>query len=226
MTEPAGDRGIAPAPINDHQIQDACDLLYTNPLNRPILYRMLKRCEAAPVRLHELESWIEQRPEFERATQPPYYLIMWLVDARALEEFELDEAGNTVQPEQKQGLSEDEIDDLVADYSYQTSIIGQAVLAEFDPTIRVQVLLEEVPQRRETYLELLEFLRETRSYNDIDELLRGREILMLGRAEGDRPIQPSVFVDKLAAVGGIVWNKGWIISEEGKELLDTIQARK
>jgi hypothetical protein len=39
---------------------------------------------------------------------------------------------------------------------------------------------------------------------------------MLGRSEGDRPLQPSVFLDKLAATGAIVWSEGWIITEEGK----------
>jgi len=230
MTATVNECGASPlhevAPANDHQIQDACDLLYSNPLNRPALYRILRACEMQDRRLNELEDWIQQQPEFTKATQPPFYLIQWLVDASALLELELDAEGNTISPEQKAGLSQDEQDDLIEDYAYRITLIGQAVLAEFDPAIRVRALLEEVPERADTYLELLDFLRQRHSYSEVDDLLRGRDILMFGRAADDRPIQPSVFIDKLAAVGGIAWTNGWKITEEGEELLKTIQASK
>jgi hypothetical protein len=134
--------------------------------------------------------------------------------------FELDAEGRDVTEQRKQGLSEDEIDDLVADFAFKTNDLGKALLEEFSPADRLDDLLAQVPKRRDTYLEVLEFLCEKRSYAQVDELLRGREILETGPSESDRPMQPSVFIDKLAAVGGIVYDEGWQTSPEGKEYLE------
>jgi hypothetical protein len=162
-------------------------------------------------------------PEFAKATQPPYALIEWLLDAKAIEQHDLDEQGIEVTDEQKAGKSEDEIDDLVADYAFQTNEVGLAVIAEFKPLNRLAGLLESVPERYDTYREVLEFLRVRRSMLEVDNLLRGRDILMSGRNPDDRPMQPSVFIDKLAAAGAILYNEGWQLSIDGEEFLAAIE---
>jgi len=210
----------------DAKVLGAIDLLQANPLNRMMLYRILRACDSRMWPLHELEEHVLAQPEYTNATQPPYFLISWLVEYQALDAIEIDHEGAVVTQAMKEGLSEDEVDDLVADFAFTTNDVGRVVLEEFAPSSRLVPLIESVPERYDTYVEVLEFLREKRSYQEIDQLLRGREVLMTGRSEGDRPMQPSVFIDKLAQAGSISFKDGWMITEEGKEMLETIQKER
>jgi hypothetical protein len=49
---------------------------------------------------------------------------------------------------------------------------------------------------------------------------------MSGRAADDRPMQPSVFIDKLAAAGSIVFDDGWQLTSDGKKFLEKVQERR
>ena len=216
-----------PTPADDfaQRVIRASDLLQANPLNRPSLYQILKACQAKRRLLHELEQHIQGLTEFQRATQPPYQLIQWLVGCDALDVIELDEEGARISPEQKEawraeGLSQDDIEDRIQDLAYQTNEVGSAVIEEFSPKHRLVKLLNDRPERYDSYIELLQFLEQKRSYLEVDQLFRGREVLMSGRPEGERPMQPSVLLDKLSAAGSISFNDGWMITEEGKELLE------
>jgi hypothetical protein len=173
-----------------------------------------------------LEDFIVEQPENKSVTQPPYFLIQWLVDAGSLDTYELDAEGNDVTNERKEGLDEDEIDDLVADTAYRTNEAGLAVIEKFSPKNRTMELLAIVPERFDTYIEMLDFLTERRSFAEVSKLLLGRDVLMSGRNADDRPLQPSVFIDKLADAGSIAWSDGWIITEEGKELLEVIREQR
>jgi hypothetical protein len=206
----------------EERVFKACHLLQANPLNRIVLYRTLQTCVSECVLLNELETFILEQPESKESTQPPYFLIDWLVDYGMLDVSEIDFEGNIVEPEQKEGLSEDEIDDLIDNFAFSTNEVGKAVIEEFSPRNLLGELLEVKPDRYDTYIELLEFLQEPRAYLEVDNLLRGRDVLMSGRGEGERPMQPSVFVDKLAASGSITFKGGWVLTGEGKEWLDTV----
>lgn len=195
-------------------------LFLRNNLNRPVLYRILTLVEAEPLTLSELEAQVYQISGFEAATQPPFALIEWLIDVEALNALDIDEEGNVLTEEQREGKSEDEIDDMIFDQLVEITEYGRGALETFNPAERLTDLLEEKPQRAATYVELLNFLREKRSYGDIDRLLRGNPILMDGIAPGDRPMQPSVFVDKLAAAGVIIYEQGWVITPEGLHMLE------
>ncbi len=205
----------------ERKLEKARALLIQNPLCRPVLYRILNSCVSKRILLGDLENSIQSMTEYQCVTQPPYFLVQWLVDTEALDLFELDLAGDTVTEESKQGLTADEIDDRIADYAFETNDVGRALIEELKPTNRLEDLVEMAPERYDTYLDVLEFLQDPHSYAEIDELLRGRDILMYGRAADDRPMQPSVFVDKLAAAGSIVYSDGWKITEEGKEFLES-----
>ena len=210
----------------DISTEKAQTLLNQNPLNRPALYTILKACSQKTWFLSDLEVYIQSLDEYQKATQPPYFLVQWLVDALVLNTWEIDAHGEEITPERIEGLTEDEIDDLAVDTAFKTNAAGMKILEEFSPKSRLMELLEISPARYDTYLEVLEFLREERSFADLDRLLRGKAILMDGRMEGERPMQPSVFVDKLSAVGGIIFREGWVLTEEGKELLDTIKNKQ
>jgi len=208
----------------DGQAEKARVLFTQNPLHRPILYAILKACSEEAWQLEELEVHIQSLAEFKKATQPPFVLIQWLSDADLLDSWGVDLYGEDITPERCEGLTQDEIEDLSASTAFKTSATGLVILEEFSPKDRLMELLNNSPARYDTYLEVLEFLLEERPFTELDKLLRGKSVLMDGRAEGEGPMQPSVFVDKLAAAGGIVYREGWIITQEGKELLEKIKA--
>jgi hypothetical protein len=208
----------------EQRVDKVITAVIQQPLNREVLYKILKACKT-PQRLRALEERIATYPEFHQTTQPQYYLIMWLVSEGGLDQIELDAQGQEVTIEQKQGLSEDEIDDLVEDVAFQATDAGLLVIKELDPTHRLIELLDIVPEWYDTYVEILDFLTQKRSFAEVDTLLRGRDTLLVGRKSDDRPLQPSVFIDKLEAAGGIHWNEGWQLTKEGRELLATIKNR-
>lgn len=190
-----------------------------HPLNREILYKALAFCsEERPLR--DAEDYIASLPQFEHATQNQYYLLTSLTRAHGLELIERDEAGEVVVPEQKEGLTEDEIDDLVAAISFKSTEVGDWYVEYNRPSARLVDLLQLAPERTDTYIELLEFIGEApRPYGQIEALLSGREALRTlidGRWE---TMQPSVFVDKLERAGALVWKDGWTLTEEGREFL-------
>jgi hypothetical protein len=208
----------------DQKVERTVHLLLSNNLNRPTLYRILAATATGPMPLFELEELILALPEFKKATQPPYFLIEWLVNTEALSFTEVDAEGMPITDERREGKTEDEIDDLIEDMIIETTDVGREALRAFDPQQRLAALLQDHPDRLDTYLEVLEFLDEKHSYTEIDRLLRNRPVLMSGRALDDRPMQPSVFVDKLASAGGIIYDEGWIITPEGRAMLETARS--
>lgn len=194
-----------------------------HPLNREILYKTLAFCaEERPLR--EAEDFIAGLPQFNLATQNQYYLITSLAKAYGLELIERDEAGERVTATQKEGLTEDEVDDLVAAISFKTTEVGAYFVEYNKPSARLVDLLSLDPTRADTYRDLLEFVAaEARPYRDIEAFLDGRPALQTvidGRAE---VMQPSVFVDKLERAGALVWKDGWTLTEEGREFLEDLK---
>lgn len=111
-----------------------------HPLNREILYKTLAFCaEERPLR--EAEDFIAALPQFERATQNQFYMLMSLVRSYGLDMIERDEDGNRVLPEQKEGLSEDEVDDLVAEISFKSTDVGDWFVDYNKPSARLVDLL-------------------------------------------------------------------------------------
>ena len=85
-------------------------------------------------------------------------MLMSLVRSYGLDMIERDEEGNRVLPEQKEGLSEDEVDDLVAEISFKSTDVGDWFVDYNKPSARLVDLLHLVPERTDTYIELLEFV--------------------------------------------------------------------
>lgn len=194
-----------------------------HPLNREILYKALAFCEQERP-LREAEDFIASLPQFASATQNQYYLLTSLVKAYGLDLVERDEEGGIVTPEMKEGLTEDEVDDLVAELSFKTTEVGRYFVEYNKPAARLVDLLGLAPERADTYIELLEYVgAEPRTYGQVEELLAGRpalETVIDGRRE---TMQPSVFVDKLERAGALIWNKGWTLTEEGREFLEDLK---
>lgn len=203
---------------------EALRKMMSAPRFREIYFAMLDFCGQAR-RLGELEQMVGALPEFEYCGQNQYRLIINLEDAFALERAELDEEGRVVTEDMKEGLTDDEIDDLVIDYAFTTTEVGRVVCDEMQPSTRMEDLMGKFPKRVKTYCELLEFCKTPRSFKEIDALLKGSEVLRSGSANAitNIPLQPSVFVEQLERSGGLVWKGSWNITEGGKKYLELIQ---
>jgi hypothetical protein len=208
----------------DERVSDLSKLIRFEPLIREIDYKVLKYC-LEPRRLSDIEERIAGYPEFKFATRDQYTLITELANHYGLVVFELDEAGKTVLESDKEGLSEDEIDDLVVDFAYQTTEVGKVVIDKLDPKHRLIELLDSVPQRYDAYIKIMEFLREKHTFADIDLLFLEQGMQFFGGEAGDQAIQPSVFVDKLERAGGVFFDGGWQITQAGVQLLAAINGR-
>ena len=206
----------------EERLYDLERAVVRQPLHREILYRTLAFCETGRL-LREVEEEIESYPEFQHAVQDQYHLALVLERAGGLERIELDEDGEVVTADRKAGLSEDEVDDLVYDVRFETTELGREFVSRHTPKARLEELLDLVPARRSTYVEVLEFCEEPRSYDEVKKLLEGRDVLHAGEDGTRQPIQPSVFLDKLERAGAVVWDGAWRLTEGGKDFLGELK---
>ena len=86
--------------------------------------------------LAEVELFVQDLPEFGYETQSPYLLIRALERAGGVVCVELNDQGEPVTPERKEGLDEDEIDDLVFELDFETTDAGVAVYERLTPGVR------------------------------------------------------------------------------------------
>lgn len=203
---------------------EALRKMMSAPRFREIYFAMLDFCGQAR-RLGDVEQMVGALPEFEYCGQNQYRLIINLEDAFALERAELDEEGRVVTEDMKEGLTDDEIDDLVIDYVFTTTEVGRVVCDEMQPSTRMEDLMGKFPKRVKTYCKLLEFCKTPRSFKEIDTLLKGSEVLKSVSANTitNIPLQPSVFVEQLERSGGLVWKGSWNITEGGRKYLELVQ---
>lgn len=194
-----------------------------HPLHREINVEILRFCQGQRV-LHQVEEHIVAMPQFTQATLAPYRLIASLERAGGLERFCLDEDGQILTNAQLEGLSEDQVDDLVADYAFQTTDEGERIVRDASPRERIDCLLEAEPRLLDTYAALLSFFEEGgRSYDSVCELMHGSDALLRMLGDGSiQCMQPSVFVDRLERAGAIIWDEGWMLTEGGREALDRL----
>lgn len=193
-----------------------------HPLNRELLYKTLELC-FDPLEVGALEQRMLSFPEASQATQDPYHLACLLEDAGGLRRIELDEEGCEVTELQKQDLTEDEADDLVASVLFETTETGRLFVRQHDPRHRFAELLDAEPVRKDCYIGLLCFCDEKpRTYAEIETLLRGNAVLLSEKRSG-LPLQPSVFVDRLERAGILEWRDGWSLSQEGRGCLDALK---
>lgn len=208
------------APLTFAEKVEALDrFIHFEPLIREIDYKVLLFCENRRD-LAAIEEEIATFPEFAGATRDQYHLITELVDHGGLEYFELDGAGAVVTAERKAGLTENEVDDLVAGFAYRTTEVGRAVAERLDPRRRLADLVAAAPERAPLYEALLAFLRDKRSFAEVDTYLRGPEGFALCCETGTNGMQPSVFVDKLERAGVLAFNHGWQTTEAGLAALE------
>ncbi|QOS69659.1 hypothetical protein GS424_007435 [Eggerthella guodeyinii] len=198
----------------EEKVERLVRFMQFEPLIRELDYQILVSC-AERVGLSELEERIASWPAFKAATRDQFALITELANHHGLELFELDEAGNPVLEADKAGLTENEVDDLVAGFAYRITAVGKEAAERLDPERRFRALLDDAPARRDAYLSIVGFLRDKHSFADVDAFLRGQAVVGLSREAGDGGVQPSVFVDKLERAGALFYDGGWQATEAG-----------
>lgn len=203
---------------NEDAFEKAHVLFQHNPNYRKVFLAILGECSSSPIKLEDLERLIQNLPSYEKLKQPPYFPISWLCDVACLEESYVDHEGALHSGESLLELDEDEFDDLVATFAYQTTPLGSDIRAHFNPTKRLTSLIESESDRQAVYEDLLHYLTEKRTFAQIAAFLDGREELITTSKDGVA-LQPSLFIDKLDAIGAIAFDAGWQITPEGKEYL-------
>ncbi|MCD8199830.1 MAG: hypothetical protein LUD25_02580 [Coriobacteriaceae bacterium] len=208
----------------DESVDRLMDTVNNTPRFREILRKTLVFCQTRRM-LREVEDEIQTYPEYEQAAENPYRLIRYLIDGDGLYRIELDEEGEEVTADRKEGLTEDEIDDLIFDFALETTPVGAEVANRLAPHTRIRDLLNLMPVRFDSYVNVLEFCQEPRTMKEIDALFEGVDMKALGivGADDSIAIQPSVFVDKLERAGALVWKGNWNLTAEGKAFLETVQ---
>lgn len=209
-------------PQTEPSLEERCEaierLVLKQPEHREIYEAVLGFCRQRRSQA-DVEAYIQSLPECVHESQSPYFLIKSLVRAGGLARVELDAEGEVVTPERKAGLDEDALDDLVCDVAYETTEAGCLAHEDLRPVRRFEHLLERQPTRRNVYCEVLGFCSEPRTRHEIEDLLRGRQILIDEAVDG-QPLKPSVFIDKLERSGVLVWKGGWVTSEDGMAYLE------
>lgn len=182
-----------------------------NPMHREIYLKTIRFCEMRE-NLGAVESEIADYPEFAYAAQTPYALIMHLVTCGALVQIPLDEEGREVTSERAAGLSEDELDDLVADYALEATEAGTAATDALRPENRLGKMVRTHADVEDELLDLLEFCERPRQLAEIDAELRRLE----GEGAGHDPRTAGVLIDLLERAGGVCWHDSWETTSTGR----------
>lgn len=208
------DSSSSPQESPEESLKKLLDFMYAQPLHREILYRVLAFCQTRHM-LTEVENFIMQLPEFAAATQSPFFIIEDLRIKGALACLELDENGQVVCEEDKIGLDENEIDDLVVDFAYENTELGNAALNQCSPQSRFLKLVGESAAYEQAYLEVMSFLTEKQGPGAIDAFLQQWK----ATSGSGSNVATSIVIENLEKSGVIRWQKGWEITEEGRDLL-------
>lgn len=186
------------------------------PLHRELLLGILGYCETARLQ-RDVEDYVLSCPENGNALLSPYRLIQQLVKGGGLVEEELDAEGNRVTLARKEGLSEDELDDLVQDWRYKTTEVGSKLFGYFDPEKRMDRLSETHSSWGQAFCAVLEYCQSARTRDQLETYIDDHRLL---EGIGDHgPMRPSVLMDKLEAAGMLRWEGGWCTSEAGRMYL-------
>ena len=198
----------------DERLDALLDFMYAQPLHREIYYRVLEFCRARQA-LPDVEEFIMGLPEFASATQSPFFIIDDLRYQGALACIELDVDGNEVTDADKEGLDENAIDDLVVSFAYEDTDLGMRAAARCTPDARFEKLASGSGEIPTAYLEIMRLLQEKHGAAAVDALLQGlrRDGAL---AEG---FETSKALEDLEKAGVIFWQQGWLLTEEGKEIL-------
>lgn len=205
-------------------VERGAKLLRSNPTCREILRWALVRCEGEMVSLSQLEREIAALPEYDDSCPEPYFIAQWLADAGCMDFFEVDSGGVAINRAAMEaaGASEDDIDDAIVGYAYQTNEAGGSVAAGYSPSNRVAALMADRPELKPALLEVLAYLKTAHSLGDVSDHV-GHLAARGAEGQNDISVNPIALVNKLSDAGAISFvDHKWRTTEEGMQLLQSM----
>ena len=210
---------------SEESIARVVECLFNHPRHRELLYKALVHCQTERTE-HAAEEFLARQPEAAQALQTPYTLLRNLAAAGGVTVIAHDAQGlalDETRCEQlrAEGLDDDALADLVAERRVTTPA-GCAACELLAPEHRTLAAIYKVPERRATFVRLLDFCRTPRKLADINQLLADDPALAPSQRTAGQKLHACYFIDRLEEAGGLVWDGSWVTTDAGKRALASV----
>lgn len=211
---------------SEESIARVVECLFNHPRHRELLYKALVHCQTERTE-HAAEEFLARQPEAAQALQTPYTLLRNLAAAGGVTVIAHDAQGlalDETRCEQlrAEGLDDDALADLVAERRVLTTPAGCAACELLAPEHRILAAIYKVPERRATFVRLLDFCRTPRKLADINQLLADDPALAPSQRTAGQKLHACYFIDRLEEAGGLVWDRSWVTTDAGKRALASV----
>ena len=211
---------------SEESIARVVECLFNHPRHRELLYKALVHCQTERTE-HAAEEFLARQPEAAQALQTPYTLLRNLAAAGGVTVIAHDAQGlalDETRCEQlrAEGLDDDALADLVAERRVLTTPAGCAACELLAPEHRTLAAIYKVPERRATFVRLLDFCRTPRKLADINQLLADDPALAPSQRTAGQKLHACYFSDRLEEAGGLVWDGSWVTTDAGKRALASV----
>ena len=211
---------------SEESIARVVECLFNHPRHRELLYKALVHCQTERTE-HAAEEFLARQPEAAQALQTPYTLLRNLAAAGGVTVIAHDAQGlalDETRCEQlrAEGLDDDALADLVAERRVLTTPAGCAACELLAPEHRTLAAIYKVPERRATFVRLLDFCRTPRKLADINQLLADDPALAPSQRTAGQKLHACYFIDSLEEAGGLVWDGSWVTTDAGKRALASV----
>ena len=211
---------------SEESIARVVECLFNHPRHRELLYKALVHCQTERTE-HAAEEFLARQPEAAQALQTPYTLLRNLAAAGGVTVIAHDAQGlalDETRCEQlrAEGLDDDALADLVAERRVLTTPAGCAACELLAPEHRPLAAIYKVPERRATFVRLLDFCRTPRKLADINQLLADDPALAPSQRTAGQKLHACYFIDRLEEAGGLVWDGSWVTTDAGKRALASV----
>ena len=211
---------------SEESIARVVECLFNHPRHRELLYKALVHCQTERTE-HAAEEFLARQPEAAQALQTPYTLLRNLAAAGGVTVIAHDAQGlalDETRCEQlrAEGLDDDELADLDAERRVLTTPAGCAACELLAPEHRTLACIYKVPERRATFVRLLDFCRTPRKLADINQLLADDPALAPSQRTAGQKLHACYFIDRLEEAGGLVWDGSWVTTDAGKRALASV----
>lgn len=211
---------------SEESIARVVECLFNHPRHRELLYKALVHCQTERTE-HAAEEFLARQPEAAQALQTPYTLLRNLAAAGGVTVIAHDAQGlalDETRCEQlrAEGLDDDALADLVAERRVLTTPAGCAACELLAPEHRTLATIYKVPERRATFVRLLDFCRTPRKLADINQLLADDPALAPSQRTAGQKLHACYFIDRLEEAGGLVWDGSWVTTDAGKRALASV----
>ena len=211
---------------SEESIARVVECLFNHPRHRELLYKALVHYQTERTE-HAAEEFLARQPEAAQALQTPYTLLRNLAAAGGVTVIAHDAQGlalDETRCEQlrAEGLDDDALADLVAERRVLTTPAGCAACELLAPEHRTLAAIYKVPERRATFVRLLDFCRTPRKLADINQLLADDPALAPSQRTAGQKLHACYFIDRLEEAGGLVWDGSWVTTDAGKRALASV----